>query len=231
MPHRLEVLRARDVRDAPAAGGDQVLSGEPAAAEVVRQEAERLRVLHLRKRVEHGHRMRRQLQACARIGAASGDDDAVDALRKELLDVLALAVGIVGAVAQEDRHARIFERVLDAFEDGNAETAVTVGRDQSDREAAAAQQALRQVVRPEIEPLRRPMHALARLFAQLTRAVETFGDRAEAHPCRRRDVVDGRRRRSCRFRRTCRFHGRRGRGDLGRAASMAEKCRAGKGFP
>jgi len=122
-----------------------MVAGQAAATQIVRQEAERLRILHLGERVENGNGVRAQSKPRPRVRAAGGDDDAVHALRQELLDMLALAVGIVRPTAQKDRHARVFERVLDAFQDRNAEAAVTVGGDQADCEGAPAQQALRQM--------------------------------------------------------------------------------------
>ena len=43
------------------------------------------------------------------VGAARGDDEAVDALAEQLLDMLALALRIVGGVAHEDGDAAVGE--------------------------------------------------------------------------------------------------------------------------
>ena len=65
--------------------------GEPCAALVVRQEAKRVRVLDLREHIDHRQAARGRFDGVAPVGAARGDDEAVDALAEQLIDVAPLA--------------------------------------------------------------------------------------------------------------------------------------------
>ena len=69
-------------------------------------------------------------------------------------DDVPLALRVVAHVAEEDEDLGGAERVLDPGDDRHVEAPEVVGRDQPDREGAAAQQTLDQVVGAELEPLR-----------------------------------------------------------------------------
>ena len=116
------------------------------AALVVGQQAERVGILDPRKHIDHRQAASRRLDRLAPVGAARRDDEAVDALAEQLLDVAALALGIVGGVAHEDRDAVIGQAPLHRLDDRKAEAAETVVREHADRHRARAVQALREIV-------------------------------------------------------------------------------------
>src|SRR5260221_5157327 len=92
--------------------------------------------------------------------------------------MLAFALGVVCGAAQKHRNAGAAQRVFDALEHGNAESAVPIGRNQSDSETAATQEALRQTVGAEAKSLRRRAHQRARLGTQLAGTVQALGYRS-----------------------------------------------------
>jgi hypothetical protein len=196
LAHRLEVDGAGDVGDAPTPQPDQMLDGQPRAAAVVGQQAERLAVRDLGEGVDRRHRRAAEIDRGTQVGTAAGDDDAVDALGQQRIDVAALAHRIVGA-AQEDRDACRLERALDALEHGNAEPAVAVGRDQADGEGPLAQQALRQVVGPEAQALGRGAHGGTGLIAQLALPIQRLGHGADADARSVGHVANGDRANGC----------------------------------
>ena len=85
------MLRAGDVGDAPAAERGEVLHGKLRAAFVVRQQAERVRVLDLGEDVDDREAAGGRHDRRALVGAARGDDQPVDALAEQLFDMPPLA--------------------------------------------------------------------------------------------------------------------------------------------
>ena len=85
------------------------------------------------------------------VGAPGGDDDAVHALAEQRFDVLRLALRVVGGVAHEDRHATVGQALFEPLHDRHGEAAEAVGRNHPDRQALAAMQAVREIVRAEAE--------------------------------------------------------------------------------
>ena len=116
LAHRLEVAGPGDVGDPAASQPDQMLDGEPAAAAVVGQQAERPRIGDLGEGVDDRHRRVGADRAATAVGAAAGDDDAVDALGQQGIDVLALADRVVARVHRKTEMRAALEGVLDAFE-------------------------------------------------------------------------------------------------------------------
>ena len=115
----------------------------------------------------------------ARIGPATHDDDAVDLLRQQRGDDLALALGVVAHVAEEDEDLGRAQRVFDAGDDRHVEASEIVGGDQTDGERAAAEQTLDEVVGAELETLSGAEDALARLHPQPAATVERLRGRAD----------------------------------------------------
>ena len=94
-----------------------MLDRQPRAALVVGQQAKRVRVVGLREDIDDRQAARRRLDRRAPVGAPGGDDEAVDALAEQLLDMLALALRIVGGVAHEDAMPLVGERAPRALDD------------------------------------------------------------------------------------------------------------------
>ena len=139
-----------DMGDAFAAELGEMPRGQHGAALIIGKEAACIGILDLRKDVDHRDVAGpRQLRAL--VGAAGGDDDAVDPLAHELLDVMRLARRIIRGVAHEHRHAAVRQALLDAFHDRDGEAAERVGRDQADSQALAPMQALREIIGAEAE--------------------------------------------------------------------------------
>ncbi len=188
---RLEALGAGDVGDAAAAAGDEVLGGEARALGVVGDEAEGVVVGAVREDEEDGQVAERHDDRRAAVGAAGGEDQAVDALAEELLDVLALAGGVVGGVAHEDADAAVGELALEPLHDRQGEAAEAVVGDQADGEALAAEERLREVVGAEAELGGDADDAGAGLGAEGAGVVERLRDGADADAGRDGDVADG----------------------------------------
>ena len=186
----LEVLGAGDVGDAAAAGAGEVVGREARALRVVGDEAEAVVVGAVREDEEGGQVAEGHADAGAAVGAAGGEDQAVDALAHQLLDVLALAGGIVGGVAHEDADAAVGELALEALHDRQGEAAEAVVGDEADGEALAAEQRLREVVRAEAELGRDADDAGAGLLAEGAGVVQRLRDGADADAGRLGDVAD-----------------------------------------
>ena len=121
--------------------------GELGPALVVGEEAERVGVVGLAEDVDDGEAVGEGADGGALVGAAGGDDEAVDALAEELVEVLALARGVVGGVAHEDGDAGVGEALLQRLDDRDGEAAEAVVGDDADGARARAAQAVGEVVR------------------------------------------------------------------------------------
>ena len=98
--------------DPSSAESDEVADRKSGAALVIRQEAERIRVLDLREHVDHRQPTRGGFDRRASVGPPRGEDKAIDPFAEELIDMAPLARGIVGRVAHEDGNALIEEAPL-----------------------------------------------------------------------------------------------------------------------
>ena len=154
--NRLEPFRSGDMGDPPAAESGEMADRKPRAALVVRQEAKRVGVLDLREHIDHRQAARGRLDRRAPVGPPRGDDEAVDALAEQLIDMPALAHGIVGGVAHEDGDAVIGQAPLERLDDRKREAAEAVVGENADRHRARPMQALRQIVRPVVDRLGDP---------------------------------------------------------------------------
>ena len=169
-----------------------MVDGEHGAALVVGDEAASVGVVALREDIEQGDARGGYPEPRAPVGAAGGDDDAVDPLGEERLDVLRLALGIVGGVAHEDGDAAVGQALLEPLHDRDGEAAEGVGGDQADGEGLPAVQALGEVVGAEAEFLGARDHPLARLLAEAAIVVERLRHGADTDLSKPRDVADGR---------------------------------------
>ena len=185
-----EALGAGDVGDAAAAGAGEVVGGEARALRVVGKEAEARLVDAVREDEERRQVAQRHADGGAAVGAASGEDQAVDTLAHQLFDVLALALGFVSGVAHEDADAAVGELALEAFHDRQGEAAEAVVGDEANGEALPAEQRLSEVVRSETELARDADDAGTSLRAQSAGVVQRLRDGADADPGRHRDVAD-----------------------------------------
>ncbi len=152
-PHGLEALRAGDMSNPLAAERGEMADRKRRAPLVVRQEAQCVRILDPRKDVDHRQPASRGLDRLALVGAARGDDEAIDALAKQLIDVPALPHRVVGRIAHEDRDAVVGESPLQSRDDRKGEAAEAVVGENADRHRARAVQALREAVRPVADVL------------------------------------------------------------------------------
>ena len=125
------------------------------------------------------------------VDALAGGDDAVDALVEHRLDMKLGEARIVLDIAQEDRDAVVDQRIGNSGHHRQREAAVGIVGEQPDGEAALAQQALRQAVRPKAQTLRRLADALARLGRHPPLAVERLRRRRDADAGRRGDLTQG----------------------------------------
>ena len=191
---RLEAFRAGNMGDAFAAERGEVSDSELGAALVVGQEAERVRPLHVREYVDDRHAADRRLDRRAPVGAARGDDKTVNALAEQLINVPALALGVVGRIAHEDRDPGIGQAPLQRFDDGKGEAAKTVVRQNSNRHRARAVEAVRQVVGPVADLPGDPQDPGASLCAEASAGVERLGCGSDRDAGAARDVADGSRR-------------------------------------
>src|SRR5262249_20220196 len=132
-----------------------------------------------------------EVERWPQIRPAPGDDDAIDLLRQQGTYVLPLTRQVVGSGAQKNGYLRGLERILDALEKGNTESAMAVGRYQPHRKAALAQQTLREAVGPEVQTLGRRLHEAACFLAQLSAPIERLRHRADADARDTRHVPDG----------------------------------------
>ena len=188
--HRLETFGAADVGDALAAEPGEMLDRKPRSAFVVGEKAKGVRVVDPGEGVDHRQAARRRFDRLAPVGAASGGDEAVDALAQQLLDVAPLPRRIVGGVAHEDGDSVVEQAPFKRRDDRKGETAVAVVRQDADRHRAGAMQALGQIVRPVVDLLGDPQHLGSRLVFQPAIGVQRLGRRADRHAGEPRDVAD-----------------------------------------
>ena len=165
--------------------------GEPCAAFVVRQKAERVLILDLREHVDHRQAARGRLDRGAPVGPPRGDHETVDPLAEKLIDMAPLAQRVVGGVAHEDRHAMIEQAPLERLDDRESKPSETVVGKDADRHRPRPMQALRQIVRPVAEVSRGGRDPFAGLPTQAAVVVERFGNGAYADIGSPRDVADG----------------------------------------
>src|SRR5262249_52403373 len=107
---------------------------------------------------------------------------AVDPAGQQGPHIVLLADRVTPAIAQQDRHLALAERVLGAQHDRDGEPPETVGGDQPDRVASPGEQPTGQRARPEAELFRRGEHPVPGLRPQLAAPVQGLGDRADRHP-------------------------------------------------
>ena len=118
-----------------------MLDRQPRPLLVVGHEAGRLGIVGLRIDVETRDAEVRHVGRRPPVGAARGDHQPVDPLAQELLEMLPLALRIVGGVAHEHGDALVGEARLEPLHDRQGEAAEAVGGDHPDRQALAAVQA------------------------------------------------------------------------------------------
>src|SRR5262249_5018982 len=80
LAHGFAVGRSRNGGDAATAEPNEMLAGKPRTATVIGQQAERPGIGNLGKGIDHRHGGAAEVDRRAPVGAAAGDDDAVDAL-------------------------------------------------------------------------------------------------------------------------------------------------------
>ena len=161
------------------------------AALVVRQQAERVGVLHAGEHVDHRQAAHGGLDRFAPIDPPRRHDESVDPFAEQLIDVPPLAQRIVGGVAHEDGDAVIEQAPLDRCDDRKAEPAEAVGREDADGHRTRPMQALREIIRAKAEVLGGGDDALAGFLAQSALVVERLGHGPDADLRPPRDVVNG----------------------------------------
>ena len=164
---------------------------KPRAALVVRQEAKRVGVLDLREHIDHRQAARGRLDRSAPVGPPRGDHETVNALAQELIDVAALAHGIVGGVAHEDGDAVIGQAPLERLDDRKREAAEAVIGENANRHRARPMQALREIVRAIVDRLGDLENLGARFGAEPPIGVERLRDRSDRHARESRHIADG----------------------------------------
>ena len=172
---------------------NQMLRREHRAALVIRYEPKGVRLIRLRIDVEDRDIRAMHFKPPARIGPPARHHDPVDALAEERIDVACFALGVVGAVAHEDRDAAVGKVLLQPLHDGDREPAEAVAGDEAHREALSAMQALREVVRAEAHLLRDGSDLGPRLLLQAAAIVEGLRNGADADLGHARHVVNGQR--------------------------------------
>ncbi len=192
LPRGQEPVRPGHVGDPGPAAGEQMPDGQRAALLVIGDQGQLSRVLRLGHHVDHRDRQASR-DRWPRVGAPSGDDDAVHLAGQQRAHVVLLPDRVAPAVAEQGGHLALAQCVLRAEHDRDGEPAEAVRGDQPDRVAAAGQQSLGQQVRPETEPLGRGLYPLPGLGPQLAAPVERLGHRADRYPGQGGDVSDGHR--------------------------------------
>ena len=176
--------------DAPAADPRQVLHGQDRTALVVWNQGQRVGVVRLRKDVNHREPMDRRADGGAPVGTSCRDHEAVDALAEKLVQMLALARGIVGGIAHENRDPLVGQTFLERLDDREGEPSEAVVGDDADGSRSGAVQALGQIVGSIGELPGDPQDPLAGLRAQPAAGVQRLRRRADrdvGHAC---DVAD-----------------------------------------
>ena len=166
--------------------------GQHRAAFVVGQQRKRPGIVGLREDVDDRQTVSERADRGALVGAARGNHEPIDAFSQKLVEMLALALGIVSGVAHEDRYAGFRQPLLQRLDDRKGEPPETVIGDDADRARLRAVQALRQVVRPIADLARDAHHLFARLLAEPAARIERFRCRADRHIGKARDVADSR---------------------------------------
>src|SRR5262249_25597538 len=113
-------LRPGDVRDVPAAGGEEVPDGEVSRLLVVVPQGQVIGVVGPGSRVHDRHR-KVTAERPARIAGPAGDDDPVDPAAEQRAHVVLLADAVAAAVAEQYRYLAGAEGVLGAEHDRDGE--------------------------------------------------------------------------------------------------------------
>ena len=124
------------------------------------------------------------------VFAERRDEHAVHPLLLEEVEVRALAIGVLVAVAEQDGHAVLGGAILGSARDLGEERVPHVEHDEPDAAAPPGAQLPRRVVAHEPELVDRGHHARHRVRRDLLGPVEHVRDRAHRHGCRGRDVAD-----------------------------------------
>ena len=190
--HGLEMLGSRDMGDALPAERRQMGNGQHGAAFVVGKQRERSGVVCLREDVDDRQAMCERADRSALVCAARCHHESVDAFSQQLVEMLALAFGIISGVAHEHRYAGFGQPLLESFDDRKGEPTETVIGDDADRARLRPMQALRQVVRAIADLARDAHHLFARVLAQSATSIERFRCRTDRDIREARDVAYGR---------------------------------------
>jgi hypothetical protein len=127
------------------------------------------------------------------VGATRGDHQAVHPLAQQLVEMLALACGIVGRVAHEDGDALVGQPLFQRLDDRKGEPPEAVVGDDADGARLRPVQALRQVVGPIADLARDAHHVVARFLAQATAGIQRLGDGPDRDAGHSGDIANGRR--------------------------------------
>ena len=179
-----------DEGESAAAGFQQVIGREPAAGDVVEGDGGQRALVVDRIHQHDRDAPRAQVRDRLARSAVGGDQHALDLHALEQAQVLALLLGVVVVVADEDAIPRCGGGLLGTGDHRGEERVGDVDHRHAEQPAAPGAQLLRGLERHVPEVVRRLAHARDQLVAHSLRAVQGVGDGADRHARALGDIAD-----------------------------------------